>query len=277
MKHKGYVMSVGFPNDLHTIITGDLLEILLMVSVQTTCSCIFLTEIGKMSTAERLQLMGHQDPSDKIYKRWYQSRHFSADVGSIYRGKESSRRKEDILCMHPKRDPQAPTKLPKKLEIQLYAEDKELQDLLEERKRLKQDPKVSELGEAEAKARIAEIRRHICRRKCTIYRQKYRRFRQEWFQERPREILLTQGNAKVKDSLEPTNSQQNFGPHRLAVIHSLYPSPDKPSPSRLVALEHLIAYCMSNERILTKRKRSCDDQSREDRQTLQVKKIKTTP
>ncbi len=199
--------------------------------------------------------MGHQDPKDKIFRRWYQSRHFTAPVEDIFKGREPRSDKKEALSMHPRQDRDAPPKLPKDLEEQLYAADKKIQDMLESRKCLRRDldqaiKSNDQLEVDRIKAAIGQIRRHLCARKATISRQNYKTFRAEWFEARPGEILRSQGQPGPEESsaesLAPASMSETFQPDRRAAIEALYPEEGQAACSRLVALERLLEYCINN-------------------------------
>lgn len=199
--------------------------------------------------------MGHQDPKDKIFRRWYQSRHFTAPVEDIFKGREPRSDKKEALSMHPRQDRDAPPKLPKDLEEQLYAADKKIQDMLESRKCLMRDldqaiKSNDRLEVDRIKAALGQIRRHLCARKATVTRQNYTTFRAEWFEARPGEILRSQGQPgpeeSLAESLAPASMSETFQPDRRAAIEALYPEEGQAACSRLVALERLLEYCISN-------------------------------
>jgi hypothetical protein len=219
----------------------------------------FLTQAGKLSAAQKLQLFGHQDPKDRVYRRWYQSRHLTRDVGGIFRGREKASNLQHYLSMHVNRDADAPAKLPPEEEKRLYAADAEIQNMLSRQEQLMQDldDETLEAKRAKIRAELALIERDLRSRRQTVTRQGLREFRKKWFEERPGEILRSQeGNtasAPTRPSVSQT-AQEKFRQDRLAVIEALYPDQDQPAAPRVVALERLIAYCKGNMRNLgTKR------------------------
>lgn len=179
--------------------------------------------------------MGHQDPKDKIFKRWYQSRHFTAPIEDFFKGREPQQNNKRYLSMHPKRDPHAPIALPPDVTKQHHVADTNIQSL-EELRRLSRD-----------RVTINRITRKIAARKEAINRQQLKIFRTEWFKARPGEILRSQGQQGLG---EPTCSSVSkifsFEPDRQAVIEALYPIEGHAACSRLETLERLVTYCKTN-------------------------------
>jgi hypothetical protein len=193
--------------------------------------------------------MGHQDPKDKIFRRWYQSRHFTAAIDDIYKGREPRSNKKEALSMHLRRDADAPPRLPKDLEKQLHATDEKIQELLESRKSLKQDldqtkESNNRLEEDRIKAALDKIRRDVSARKATVSRHKFKAFRAEWFEARPGEIFRSQ--EQLVEPVVPTSIPKAFRPDRRAVIEAMYPEEGQVACSRLEALERLVEYCDNN-------------------------------
>ena len=89
------------------------------------------------SQSRKKQLVGHDGPDDRVYKKYYQSKQFPVDTGNIYRQEETRSEKADDLCMRHKWDPSCPSELSKNEKESLYQADETLKTLVAEGDALK--------------------------------------------------------------------------------------------------------------------------------------------
>ncbi|KAJ8067012.1 hypothetical protein OCU04_004392 [Sclerotinia nivalis] len=185
---------------------------------------------NKVDNSRIKQLMGHSGPSDKIFQKYYQSRKVNIDTGNIYRMQQPRSERTETLNMRSKRDPTAPVKLSADQKREYYDQDKDIQDLLASRKKLKRDlPSQKESTRAE----LAIIRRSIERRKTHIRKHGLRKVRENHFE----------NLSKQSQSSENSESEVPIPPVvRPELSNILYPKVFD-SKTTLLAIEGLIAYC----------------------------------
>jgi len=140
-----------------------------------------------VSASRRKQLMGHEGDSDKVFRKYYQSRKVTVDTGNIFRGEEPRPQKSEVLNMHSRRDPDLP-EIPHKLLCQTLDEDKELQNLLKSKTELiMQLENIAgslEHGydQVTINAAIVCVNRALNRRRVYIKKHAKQDFRKSWFE-----------------------------------------------------------------------------------------------
>ncbi|APA09337.1 hypothetical protein sscle_05g041070 [Sclerotinia sclerotiorum 1980 UF-70] len=170
---------------------------------------------NKIDNSRIKQLMGYSGPSDKIFQKYYQSRKVNIDTGNIYRMQQPRSERTETLNM------------------QYYDQDKDIQDLLASRKRLKRELRDLPSQKESTRAKLAIIRRSIERRKTYIRKHGLRKVRENHF-----ENLL-----KPSQSSENSESEVPIPPVvRPELSNILYPKVFD-SKTTLLAIEGLIAYC----------------------------------
>jgi hypothetical protein len=183
--------------------------------------------------------MGHSGENDWIYKKYYQSKKLTIDPGNLFRKEAPRPEREEILSMHPLRDPKAHLEISKQLESvrsQLYNNDEEIQKLLQQRRELKQSVDLDGC----LKGDMARIDKDLNLRRGKLVKEKLKELRAEHFNG----AAVLQSLPSLHD--DAVSSPEELLPRRPALAAALYPE-EGISVSLLNAIEVIIDHCRAHD------------------------------
>jgi len=126
-----------------------------------------------------MQIMGHSGDDDWIFRKFYQSRKVTVDVGNIFRKEPARPERQKILSMHPDRDPTSHYKTSTRLEDlrqDLYNNDEIIRDLLQKREDLQESSDLDSV-----KKEIDQINKALNVRRARVARDKLKELRHGFF------------------------------------------------------------------------------------------------
>jgi hypothetical protein len=194
--------------------------------------------LGNIPAPRIKQLMGHSGPSDKVYRRFYQSRKFTVDTGNIFRGEEQRQGKSEVLSMHLKLDVDAPNVVPAALQDQILDADEKIQELLRARSEIGEE--IDQLGsdvesaydQVTLKLARERIRRVLCYRRSYIKKQSLAELRASHFLRGPKLSPVLPRTVACGEA------------RRSDLVKALYPLEGE--GCALNAVETFIAYCIND-------------------------------
>jgi hypothetical protein len=196
--------------------------------------------LGAVSVSRRKQVMGHKGKEDTTYKRYYESRKFTVDVGNIYRGEEQRHDRTKVLNMRMSRVSHAGrVEVSQELQDKTEMEDETFQRLKERQNFLKDV--ASKDKDDPRRAELKKIRGDLRNRRRLLERVTKKNLQDDMVKNRGKEFIRSQLRSQAPEDPLGASCRDDVA-HRLHLAEVLYPAAETPS-SPLLAIERLLAHC----------------------------------
>jgi hypothetical protein len=196
--------------------------------------------LGAVPVSRRKQVMGHKGKEDTTYKRYYESRKFTVDVGNIYRGEEQRHDRTKVLNMRMSRVSHAGrVEVSQELQDKTEMEDETFQRLKERQNFLKDV--ASKDKDDPRRVELKKISGDLRNRRRLLERVTKKNLQDDMVKNRGKEFIRSQLRSQAPEDPLGTSCRNDVA-HRLHLAEVLYPAAETPS-SPLLAIERLLAHC----------------------------------